>query len=187
MNPETSKQHQPVTVDENRHFRIAHLQGDLAGRSARGGAVTMTAQGLRFVFSTVATIVLGRLLSPQDYGLIGMAVVVTGFVAMFKDMGLSSATIQREEISTEQISTLFWINLGLSIMVALITAAIAPAVAWFYGDSRLTLITICLAVGFVFGGLSIQHAALLKRQMRFAALATIDVIALVLGLAAAII
>jgi O-antigen/teichoic acid export membrane protein len=183
----TSEQQQPVIMDENRHFRTDHLQDDLAGRSARGGAVTMTAQGLRFVFSTVATILLARLLSPQDYGLIGMAVVVTGFVAMFKDMGLSSATIQREEISTEQISTLFWINLGLSILVALFTAAIAPAVAWFYGDSRLTLITIGLAVGFIFGGLTIQHAALLKRQMRFTALATIDIIALLLGLVAAII
>jgi PST family polysaccharide transporter len=187
MNPLTSKQQQPVMSDENRHFRTDHLQGDLAGRSARGGAVTMTAQGLRFVFSTVATILLARLLTPQDYGLIGMAAVVTGFVAMFKDMGLSSATIQREEISTEQISTLFWINLGLSILVAMITASIAPAVAWFYGDSRLTLITIGLAVGFIFGGLTIQHAALLKRQMRFTALATIDVIALLLGLVAAII
>jgi PST family polysaccharide transporter len=187
VNPLTSKQQQPVMSDENRHFRTDHLQGDLAGRSARGGAVTMTAQGLRFVFSTVATILLARLLTPQDYGLIGMAAVVTGFVAMFKDMGLSSATIQREEITTEQISTLFWINLGLSILVAMITAAIAPAVAWFYGDSRLTLITIGLAVGFVFGGLTIQHAALLKRQMRFTALATIDVIALLLGLVAAII
>src|SRR5260370_1516853 len=166
MNPETSKQHQPVTVDENRHFRIAHLQGDLAGRSARGGAVTMTAQGLRFVFSTRAMILLARLLSPQDYGLIGMAVVVTGFVAMFKDMGLSQATIQREEISTEQISTLFWINLGLSILVALITAAIAPAVAWFYGASRLTLITIGLAVGFVSRVLAIHPPALLTAQLR---------------------
>ncbi|HEX9629510.1 MAG TPA: lipopolysaccharide biosynthesis protein [Pyrinomonadaceae bacterium] len=184
---ESSQPHPFVSDDRDRHFRTDHLKADLGGRSARGGAVTLVAQVCKFLLSTVAMILLARLLSPQDYGLIGMAVVVTGFVATFKDMGLSSATIQREEISTEQISTLFWINLGLSVLVALLTAAIAPIVAWFYGDSRLTLITIGLAVGFVFGGLAIQHSALLKRQMRFTALATIDITALLFGLGAAII
>ena len=57
--------------DQNRHFRTDHLQADLGGRSARGGAVTLSAQVFKFVFSTAATIVLARLLTPQDYGLIG--------------------------------------------------------------------------------------------------------------------
>ena len=94
MNPVTSEQQQPVVVDQNRHFRTDHLQGDLAGRSARGGVVTMTAQGFKFVFSTVATIVLARLLTPEDYGLIGMVAILINFVGMFQYLGLSTATVK---------------------------------------------------------------------------------------------
>ena len=132
------------------------------------------------------TVVLARLLTPQDYGLIGMVAVVMGFVSMFKDMGLSVATIQKEEITAEQVSTLFWVNLGLSLIVMALTVAIAPGVAWFYGEPRLTLITVGFAAGFLFSGLTVQHEALLRRQMRFVALAAIEIISLIVGLIVAI-
>src|SRR5258706_6816564 len=94
MNPVTSKQQQPVIADENRHFSTNHLQGDLAGRSARGGAVTMAAQVFKFVFSTGATIVLARLLPPEDYGLIGMVAILINFVGMFQHLGLSTSSVE---------------------------------------------------------------------------------------------
>src|SRR2546421_9471908 len=109
MNPVTSEQQQSVIADENRHFRTDHLQGDLAGRSARGGAVTMTAQGFKFVFSTVTTIVLARLLTPEDYGLIGMVAILINFVGMFQYLGLATATVKWTEVSHQQVSTLFWV------------------------------------------------------------------------------
>ena len=117
MNSETSKQQQPVIVDENRHFRTDHLKNGLAGRSARGGAVTLSAQLLKFVISTAATIVLARMLTPQDYGLIGMVVIITNFVGMFQYLGLSTATVKWAELSHPQVSTLFWINAGLSAAI----------------------------------------------------------------------
>ena len=116
-----------------------------------------------------------------------MVVVVTGFVSMFKDLGLSNATIQKEEINAEQISTLFWVNVALSVTILLLTASLAPAVAWFYGDSRLTLITLVYAVGFLFGGLTVQHEALLRRQMRFTALAVTDIVSLIAGIVTALV
>lgn len=172
--------------DENVHFRIDYLKDDLGGHVARGGVVTIASQGLKFFTSMTGTVVLARLLTPQDYGLIGMVAVVTGFVSMFKDMGLSVATIQKEEISADQISTLFWVNVVLSILVMLLTAAIAPGVAWLYGETRLTMITVGFAVGFLFGGLTVQHEALLRRQMRFRALAVTEIISLFVGLVVAI-
>jgi len=167
-----------TSVDRDAFFRTEHLQVDLKVRSARGGAITLVSQGLKFLIMMAGTMVLSRLLRPIDYGLIGMVVVVTGFISMFKDLGLASATIQREHITHEQISTLFWINVGLSAVVMLVTAAIAPLIAWFYGDSRLTTITIVFSLGFLIGGLSVQHEALLRRQMRFLRLAVIDVVSL---------
>ncbi len=146
----------------------------------------MASQGVKFFTGMAATVVLARLLTPQDYGLIGMVAVVMGFISIFKDMGLSAATIQKEEISKEQISTLFWINVGVSILLMVLTAALAHAVAWFYGDTRLTLITVSLSAGFLFGGLTVQHEALLRRQMRFTALAATEVLSVIVGLVVAI-
>ncbi len=182
----SNSQQQLVIDDQDRHFSTDHLKDDLGSRTARGGAVTIASQGVKFFTGMTATVILARLLTPQDYGLIGMVAVVTGFVSMFKDMGLSMATIQKEEINAEQISTLFWINVALSVAVMILTAAIAPAVAWFYGEPRLTLITIGFAAGFLFGGLTVQHEALLRRQMRFAAVAVLEIVSLLVGLVVAV-
>jgi PST family polysaccharide transporter len=98
------------TSTTDHYFSTDHVKSNLAGRTARGGAVAIVSQGLKFVITIAATSVMARLLTPNDYGLIGMVAFVTGFVSMYKDLGLSAATIQRSEISSEQISTLFWVN-----------------------------------------------------------------------------
>ena len=161
------------------YFNTERLTKGLGARTARGGAITFAAQGFKFMVGLGATMVLGRLLRPSDYGLIGMVAVVTGFVSMFKDLGLSAATVQREEITPEQVSTLFWVNVSLSVAVGLVTAGLAPAVAWFYGEPKLMPITMIYGFGFLFGGLTIQHEALLHRQMRFAVQVMCEMIALV--------
>jgi Membrane protein involved in the export of O-antigen and teichoic acid len=168
------------------YFNTERLKAGLGARTARGGAVTFASQGFKFFLSIGATMVLGRLLRPTDYGLIGMVVVVTGFVSMFKDLGLSAATVQSEEITSVQVSTLFWMNVALSVGVGLLTIALAPAVAWFYGEPRLTPITMMYAFGFLFGGLTVQHEALLHRQMRFAAQAACEIVALLVTIAVTI-
>jgi PST family polysaccharide transporter len=187
MNPVTSKQQQPVIADENRHFQTDHLQGDLAGRSARGGAVTMTAQGFKFVFSMVATIVLARLLTPEDYGLIGMVAILINFVGMFQYLGLSTATVKWSELNHQQVSTLFWVNMFLSVAIMLITIASGPLLAWFYKEPRLIGITAGYGVTILFAGLAIQHEAILTRQMRFTAIVVVEVVALLSGFVSAVI
>src|SRR5205085_7560136 len=119
------------------YFDTEHLTTTIASRTARGGAVTMLSHGLKFALSIGATAVLARLLSPQDYGLIGMVAVFTGFVAMFKDLGLSLATVQRAEISYAQISTLFWVNVTISVAITAVMVALAPLIGWFYAEPRL--------------------------------------------------
>ena len=172
---------------QNNFFDTEYLKADLKGRSVRGGAVTMAAQGMTFFLGMASTVVLARLLTPQDFGLIAMVTAVTGFLMMFKNMGLSMATVQKAEVNHGQISTLFWINVILSIGVMLVTAALAPVIAWFYGEPRLTWITLALAGAFIFGGLTVQHQALLRRQMRFGSLALIQIISMLVGILTAII
>ena len=176
----------PDSVSQD-YFATEHLTTTIGSRTARGGVVTIASHGLKFVLSIGATAVLARLLSPHDYGLIGMVAVFTGFVAMFKDLGLSLATVQRAEISYEQISTLFWVNIALSIGITAIMIMLAPLIGWFYSEPHLVAITIVTAIGFIFGGLAVQHEALLKRQMRFYALSLIALLSMTTGYAVGIV
>ena len=106
---------QTVKNTDASHFRTDDLKLDLGARAARGSIVTVAYQGLRFVASMIATVVLARLLTPQDYGLVGMVAVVGGFLATFKDLGLASAVIQQQDLSEAQASTLFWINVAFGV------------------------------------------------------------------------
>src|SRR5262249_16846650 len=128
-----------------------------------------------------------RLLTPQDYGLLGMAATVTGFVVLFRDFGLDSAAIQQRNLTFSELSTLFWVNAALGAVITPLTLAISPGVAWFYGEPRLTLITAVCSVSFALGGLVVQHEALLRRQMRFKTIATVELTTLFLGYAFAIV
>jgi len=168
------------------YFDTEYLKADLKGRSVRGGAVTMAAQAARFLLQMGSTIVLTRLLTPQDFALIAMVTAATGFVMIFKDMDLSMETVQKAEINHAQISTLFWINVGLSLCIMVVIAALGPAIGWFYGEPRLTWITLAMAGAFIFGGFTIQHQALLRRQMYFGTWAIIEIVAMLNGVVAAI-
>jgi PST family polysaccharide transporter len=183
---ETSPVHQ-FADERDRHFQTDHLKADLGARSARGGVVTLSAQVCKFVLSTLSAIVLARLLTPQDYGLIGMVAILVGFLGMFQYLGLSTATIQWSELKHQQVSALFWMNLILSAAIMLLTIAAAPLAAWFYKEPRLLGITIGYAGSILITGLYIQHEAILIRQMRFAITAVIEVAAMAIGLAVAIV
>lgn len=172
--------------DANQHLSTDHLMGDLKGRSVRGGAITVVAQALKFVLHLGSTMVLARLLDPTDFGLLAMVLAITGFVEMFKDAGLTMATIQRKDITQDQVSTLFWINVALSAAMVIVVSALAPLIAAFYSEPRLLHITLALAGLMIFGGLTAQHQALLRRQMRFKASAIIQIISMATGIAVAI-
>jgi O-antigen/teichoic acid export membrane protein len=163
-----------------------HLQADLKGRSVRGGVVTVASQGSQFVIQTVLTVVLARLLTPADFGLVAMVTAVTGLGQAFADVGLSEATIQREEITHDQVSFLFWINLVVGLGLALATVGLGPVLARFDREPRLANVALVMSLTFVFGGLRVQPDAILKRQMRFTSLAMRDISAGAMGVAVAV-
>src|SRR5437773_7697887 len=119
------------------HLRTDHLVHNLGERVRSGGFVTATAQGFKFVLTLVSAAVLARLLSPSDFGVVGMVLAVTSLLALFKEAGLSTATIQRESVTQDQVSNLFWLNVLFVALVCLLSIAAAPMVAWFYRDPRL--------------------------------------------------
>lgn len=167
-------------------FISDHLRQDLARKSVRGGVTTMTSQGIQFALRIAGTAVLARLLTPADYGLIGMVTVVVNFAQMFKDAGLSMATVQKEHITHEQISSLFWLNIFISVGLGLCVLICSPLVSKFYGRPELTAVTAALSISFIISGLTIQHQALLRRHMKFGILAGITISTQIVNLAVTI-
>jgi PST family polysaccharide transporter len=155
--------------------------GDLRRQSAHSGVIAVIAQAVKFVLQTGTVIVLARLLTPKDFGLQGMVLVMTGFLGLLKDAGLSMATVQRDKITHDQVSCLFWINVGLGCGLMLVSALCAPALAAFYKEPRLYSMTVVSATAFFFNGLATQHQALLQRNLSFMRIAIVDVTALVIS------
>lgn len=167
---------------------IAQSAGDeLKRKSVRGGVVAVCGQGARFLLQIATTMLLARLLSAEDFGLQGMAAVLISFLGLFSDGGLGAATVQRLEVTKEQISTLFWINAAVGGALAALSAALAPLLVAFYGEPRLYWIAVVLGVAFIFSGLAAQHRAMIMRNMRFATLAKIDVLSLAMSSAAGVV
>jgi O-antigen/teichoic acid export membrane protein len=152
---------------------------DLRNRVLRGGFTKVCAQATVFAVRIGSVMVLARILSPSDFGLVGMVTAVTGVLAVLRDFGLSAATVQRVDVSHDQTSTLFWFNILLGAVLTVAVMAMAPFVARFYHEPRLFWVTIAVSTGFLFNAAGVQHSALLQRQVRFTALAAIDVISLV--------
>jgi len=155
---------------------------EIKRKSVRGGAISLVAQALRFVLRTGSVIVLARLLSPEDFGLQGMVAAVLGFLGIFRDAGLSVATVQRNEITHQQISALFWTNVAVGAALTGIGVLATPGLVAFYKEPRLYWVSVVSVAAFLLNGLGIQHQALLQRNMQYFTIAVIDLVALLVSL-----
>lgn len=155
----------------------AHLDQGLGTRAANGAFIAIGGQAVRTALSLASAVVLARLLSPEDFGLVAMAAAFTGFCGMFADLGLATATVQRRDIDHATVSALFFVNLGAGALVALLAAAAAPVAASIFGEPRLGPITAALAVPIVLTAASAQHRAVLQRGMHWTALQRIELTA----------
>jgi PST family polysaccharide transporter len=175
------------TTDPNeKHLATDHLRTNIRDRTVSSGLVTLTSQAAKFALSVGSTVILARLLVPHDFGLLAMVTTIVGLLQVFKDAGLSTATIQRDGITHAQVSNLFWINVAVGGFLVLLMAAAAPVIAWFYREPNLIAVTLWLSVTFLISGSTVQHRALLQRQMRFKAMAVIEVGSMTAGLLAGV-
>jgi O-antigen/teichoic acid export membrane protein len=159
---------------------------DLKEKTIRGGSARVVAQAANFALRIGSVMVLSRLLEPRDFGLLGMVMAFTGVLSLFRDFGLSAAAVQRSTVTEEQSSTLFWINVVVGALLTLTAVLLAPVLSAFYHEPRLLWVTTVVATGFLFNGAGVQHSAILQRQMRFTALAWIDIVSLIVSTAIAI-
>ncbi|WDS36305.1 lipopolysaccharide biosynthesis protein [Pseudoxanthomonas sp.] len=158
----------------------------LGSRAAAGAAKTMAGQGARMVVQFGGIILLARLLSPEDYGLMAMVTALVGICEILRDFGLSSAAIQAKSLSREQRDNLFWLNSGIGLVLGLIVFAGAGLIADFYHEPRLVAVAQVMSVTFLLSGMNTQYRAHLSRELQFGRLAMSDVGGQSLGLIAGV-
>jgi PST family polysaccharide transporter len=141
---------------------------------ARHLSWTAISQVSRQVIQVALGVVLARLLTPEDFGLIGLTVVFTGFANLFSDLGLGAALVQRKDITDRDLNFVFWLNLLTGITLTIVTILCAPLIAQFYHEPRLIGITRLLGICPVISSLGLVPGSIMQKQFRFKALAITD-------------
>ena len=160
---------------------------DFGRRSLRAGLFSIGARGANALIQVASVVVLARLLSPEDYGLVSMVSAIIGLAPLFIELGFRDAVIQQRQITPAEISALFWVNAGLGCGLTVIAALCGPLIARFYHEPRLALVTVASSLSLVTVALSYQHQALLRRAMKYHSLAVIDISAGLIGTTIAIV
>src|SRR5215475_7942297 len=162
------------------------IRNDLRSSSVRAAGFTWAAGAADFALRIGSTAILARLVLPEQFGLVMMVMAVTAIADQFRDLGLSTVTVQRKELSHQEVTNLFWINVLAGTLIALVVCAASPLISAYYREPRLTVITCILASNFFFGGLMVQHQALLARVLKLVHRATVRVLASVISTAVAV-
>lgn len=143
-------------------------------------------QAVRLGSQMISLVVLARVLPADAYGLMAMAMTVTNLAFLFRDLGTMVAIIQRPRLSEMLKCSLYWLNLGMAVALALLLAATAIPIAQAYQEPRLAGVLAALALVFPLSGVAAVQQALLERESRFRLLARIEAVSALGGLSVAL-
>jgi len=163
------------------YFAENKAYAGLGRASLHSGMIFIAARGANIFVQLASTIVLARILSPHDFGLVAMVLALVGFAPMLIDFGTAEASTQKTRITQAEISTLFWLNVAISLGLTVLLIVSSEVIARFFGEPSLTGIALALSVTFVLAAVSTQHAALMRRAMQFHRMAMIDISANLVG------
>lgn len=180
MNPELQE---PVADDLLVDAPVTNLR-----RSATSGAVLIGgSQLVRLISQFASVIVIARLIGPEQTGIAAMVAPLLSLALLFQDLGLGQATVQTRSITNAQINGLFWVGMGVSIVIAALVAGSAPFVADFYRTPAVLNLTLAVALLTILSNAGAQPMALLNRAMRFGTIAMIEIAAAVGSLAGSVV
>ena len=162
------------------------MTAGLGNVAARGGSITLMSQVIRFALQLGSLMVLARLLSPQEFGVVAMVTAITNVMEIVRDFGLSSAVMQAKELNDAERTNLFWANTGIGTGCALVVMVSAPLIVRLYGTPVVGPIVLALGWLFIVSGANTQFRADLSRSLRFKALAVTDIAAQAGSIAVAI-
>ena len=119
-------------------------------------------------------VVLARILSPRDFGLVGMVVVFTGLADLISELGLGAALIQRKDIEQRHLNSVFWVNMSLGLLLTVLFMAGSPLIVRFYQEPAILGLTLAISFNFLIGSLSVIQNSILMKALNFRKLAIIE-------------
>ena len=156
---------------------VPHGGTALRSLAVRGAGMNIFTGATGIAIQMVSTVVLGRLLLPRDFGLLAMVVTFSLLPTNAAPNGFIDSILQRKEIDRALATNLFWINLGLGVLLSAAFAAAAPLMARFYHEPAVTAVAVALSATILFSNAPCIHASLLRKAMLFPALARNELLA----------
>lgn len=172
---------------EGAYFDTTSVRAELRTRTVRSVLNALTGRGLSFALNLGSVTVLARLLAPADFGVIAMVTPFALVASMTLNLGLNFAVLHEEHVSDDQASCVFWLAQAANVVTLGVLALLAPALVRLYREPRVAAITVIWAASLGLQGLGALHEAMLKRQLRFGRLTTVQVVGLAFGVLLAIV
>lgn len=161
--------------------------GSVAGRATRGALLTVLSTALKIVVQFGSIAILARLVPPNEFGVVAMAMPIVAIAVSLSRFGLAQAIVQRPHVTHALATTLFWANLTLATVVAAVVFWLSPLAGAFYGDPRVPGVFAALTLSILFAGAVTQYMGILRRQMRFKVIEACTLTAELVGMVAAVI
>ena len=173
--------------DKNGGFvSVPKIDADLRQLAVRSAGVTLFSGGVGLAIQIVSTVVLARLLTPGDFGVVTMVTTFSLLLASVGQIGFPEAIVQREEMNHGLASNLFWINVGGGVLLTIVFAAAGSSLARFYNDTRVAHVAMGASLTIFLTMTSVVHLALLKRAMRFSSVSANDIVARAVSVAVSV-
>jgi PST family polysaccharide transporter len=167
-----------IPFDASGTFHPVAEGSELRRLAVRGAAATLSAAALSLALRVVPTVILARLLTPADFGVMAMVTTFSLLLMSFGISGFSEAVIQPEEMNRFQASNLFWITCAIGLILTIGFAASGPLLGRFFRNPLVAPVAVATSVAIFISAAGTIHSALLKRAMRFKAVSVNDVVAL---------
>jgi len=135
-------------------------------RIFNSGLFAVSSSVIRFICSMTSALVLARLLTPEDFGIVGMVLPLLALVNVFSDGGVSQYTLQSKDVNNTQLTQTFWVGAFFCTLLFVVVAALSPLIANLYNENRLVLICLVLSLTLLLNAFTLQHNALVKRCFR---------------------
>lgn len=131
--------------------------------------------------------ILARLLAPSDFGLMALVIAIMAFLQIFADAGISNAIIHYQEIKQEQLSSLYWLNVGVSVLLAFVLAVSSRWISAWYQQPELRYLLMLASVSLIVTAIAQQLRVVAQKNLQFAALAKVELSGALVGFVTAVV
>jgi len=152
------------------------MSSELRKSTVRSLAIVGSSQAVIKIISFCTTIILARILNPEDYGIMAMAMLVTGFVGFFNEMGMSAAVVQRQNITQRELSGVFYFAIILGVLCWLIVSIASVWASSFFDAEKLEEIIPIIGLGLILGSTTAVPSGLMRKELRFKELSIISIV-----------